>query len=224
MATPTPTRSTEQLRDSILRIARDILAGDGLAALSMRTVAERAGVSATAIYHHFDGKQALVDQVVAAGYRRFGAYLEEAIAHHPMGSIDRLAALGEAYIRFALENQAYFRVIFSMQSDTPRSLAELPGGGGYYLLRQCVVDAIDAGTLRRDAEPDVIAHFLWSVAHGLVTLELACGIPTPDAEGCPGEGEGSAIDLFTLFRCFVERGVLAPPPVAPNPPQQGKER
>jgi AcrR family transcriptional regulator len=200
---------TETLPDTILSIARDVLATQGLDALSMRSVADKAGVSATAIYHHFDSKQALVEEVVCRGYRRFGSYLEAAIADHPKGSVERLASLGEAYIRFALENQEYFRVIFGIRSHTPRSIAELPGGGGYFVLRQCVVDAMDAGTIRCDAEPDVVVHLLWSVAHGLVTLELACGITDPDAEGCPGEGKGSPIDLFRAFRRLVENGIVA---------------
>ena len=201
----------EQLPDAILRIARDVLAVHGLDALSMRSVADKAGVSATAIYHHFESKQALVEEVVSRGYRRFGDYLEAAIAPHPKGSIERLAAIGEAYIRFALENQEYFRVIFGIRSHTPRSINELPGGGGYFVLRQCVVDAMEAGTIRCDAEPDVVVHLLWSVAHGLVTLELACGITNPEAEGCPGEGKGSPIDLFRAFRRFVENGIAADP-------------
>ena len=208
MASPTQVR-TEQLRDTILSIARDILATQGLDALSMRGVAERAGVSATAIYHHFEGKQALVEEVVLSGYRRFDGYLEQAVEFHPKGSIERLAALGQAYIRFALENQEYFRVLFGIRNHTPRPIEELPGGGGYFLLRQCVIDGIEAGTLRRDIEPDVIVHFLWSVAHGLVTLELACGISGPEAEGCPGSGQGTPIDLFDAFRRIVEPGLTA---------------
>ena len=208
MALPTQVR-TEQLRDTILGIARDMLAAGGLDALSMRGVAERAGVSATAIYHHFESKQALVEEVVLTGYRRFERYLELAVELHPKGSIERLAALGESYIRFALENQEHFRVLFGIRSPTPRTIEELPGGGGYFLLRQCVVDAIEAGTVRSDAEPDVIVHFLWSVAHGLVTLELACGIGGPEVDGCPGGAQGTPIDLFHKFRRFVEPGLRA---------------
>lgn len=208
MASPTQVR-TEQLRDTILSIARDVLATQGLDALSMRGVADRAGVTATAIYHHFDGKQALVEEVVLSGYRRFERYLEDAVALHPPASVERLAALGEAYIRFALENQEHFRVLFGIRSHTPRPIDELPGGGGYFLLRQCVVDAMEAGTLRSDVEPDVIVHFLWSVAHGLVTLELACGISDPEADGCPGSGQGTPIELFRAFRRIVEPGLTA---------------
>ena len=76
----------EQLPNAILRIARDVLATQGLDALSMRSVADKAGVSATAIYHHFDSKQALVEEVVSRGYGRFGDYLEAAIAPHPTPS------------------------------------------------------------------------------------------------------------------------------------------
>ena len=61
----------------ILDAARGLLAEGGLPALSMRVVAERVGLSATAIYHYFDGKDDLVSSVVRGGYQRFGVYLHE---------------------------------------------------------------------------------------------------------------------------------------------------
>ena len=97
------------------------------------------GLTATAIYHYFDSKDELVTRVVQSGYHRFGEYLSQAADHHPVGSLERLLALGDAYVRFALENQEYFRVLYNIQTR-PRELKELPGGGGYDLLRGCVAE------------------------------------------------------------------------------------
>ena len=73
----------------ILDAARGLLAEGGLPALSMRVVAERVGLSATAIYHYFDGKDDLVSSVVRGGYQRFGVYLHEVMEQHPAGSLER---------------------------------------------------------------------------------------------------------------------------------------
>ena len=59
-------------RTAILEAARDLLALQGLEALSMRAVARRVGVSATAIYHYFESKETLVHCVVQTGYQRMG--------------------------------------------------------------------------------------------------------------------------------------------------------
>ncbi|MFQ6044785.1 MAG: TetR/AcrR family transcriptional regulator [Gemmatimonadales bacterium] len=189
---------------AILEAARDLLAQGGVEALSMRHVADRVGISATAIYHYFEGKQDLIDRVVRLGFERFGEYLEEAMRSHPEGSLERVRALGEAYMRFALENQEYFRVMFSIQSKDRRPVEELPEGGGYFMVRQAVIAAMDAGTMRR-ADPDLMAHYLWSSVHGLVTLLLSGA-----AEGCECEGKRlSPSEIYHAFDPFVLGGIRA---------------
>src|ERR1700741_2439858 len=56
------------LRDALVQAAQRILETDGLAALSLRAVARRAGVSPAAPYHHFPDKQALLDAVAERGF------------------------------------------------------------------------------------------------------------------------------------------------------------
>ena len=185
----------------------------------MRQVAEQVGVSATAIYHYFEGKQDLVNRVVCQAFERFGSYLREAMEAQPKGSMERILALSEAYLRFALENEAYFRVMFSIQPKDPGVLGDLPEGGGYHLLRQAVAEAIEAGTICeaqravadameagtvRNANPDLLSMYLWSAVHGLVTLTL-CGA----AERCKAEGIPSSVDVYRAFAPFIADGIRA---------------
>ncbi len=197
---------------AILEAARDLLADKGLKGLSMRTVADRVGVSATAIYHYFENKDELVQRVVQQGFRRFGEYLQQAMGAHPRGSFERVRALGEAYLQFALENHAYFRVLFSLQHPHPHALDDLPEGGGYGLLRQAVVDAMDSGAMRA-IDPDLMVMFLWSLTHGLLTISLACKI-----EQCPEFDSKTMartpLELFHAFGPLVSGGVIGPAAMA----------
>lgn len=199
---------TEQPRGAetetaILEAARDLLAEGGLDALSMRAVAGRVGVSATAIYNYFDSKKDLVQRVVRLGFERFAAYLRDSIRGLSPGSAERLRALGEAYMRFALENREYFKVIFGAHPDERHDIEDLPDGGGYDLFRQNIVEAMEAGAIRR-ADPDLVALYLWSHVHGLVTIMMTC-------EPCiPGEETGERFDpseFFGLFSDFVYNGL-----------------
>ena len=197
-----PVRGAET-EAAIQEAARDLLAEGGLSALSMRGVAARVGVSATAIYNYFQNKEDLVRRVVTQGFERFTAYLREAIVDLPVGSRERLRALGEAYIRFALENREYFRVIFASHAETPRDIEELPEGGGYMLFRQAVVDAMEAGAIRQ-TDPDLMVLYLWTHVHGLVSLLLTC---EPDAR-CEHTGRRlSAPELFARFSEFMFDGL-----------------
>jgi AcrR family transcriptional regulator len=203
VAKPSGTSSTET---AILEAARDLLALGGIDALSMRAVAARVGVSATAIYNYFENKQALVQSVIASGFERFDGYLRQAVADRPAGSAERLEALGEAYIRFARENREYFRVLFAMHAELPRDIEELPEGSGYVLFRQSVVDAMDAGTIRR-TDPDLVVLYLWTLVHGLVTLLLGC---KPNVR-CRHSGEDlHPHDLFARFGELVYLGLQPP--------------
>jgi AcrR family transcriptional regulator len=203
---------------AILEAARDLLAEKGLQGLSMRVVAERVGVSATAIYHYFENKQELVERVVRQGFQRFGEYIEQGMRAHPLGSLERVRAVGEAYLQFALENQAHFRVLFNLERPHPHTIEDLPEGGGYGLLRRAVVDAMESGAMR-SIDPDLMVMYLWSLTHGLLMISLSCQI-----EHCPEfESDTMArtpLDMFHAFGPLVREGVLgtadltvgAPPP------------
>ena len=205
---------------AILEAARDLLADGGVAGLSMRQIADRVGVTATAIYHYFDGKQDIVNRVVLSAFERFGTYLKEAMESHPEGSVERLHALGEAYIRFAFENDAYFRVIFSIQPKSHGGLENIPEGGGYHLLRRAVSEAIRAGTIKgpnnsvtdtgvigthAQEHADILSMYLWSLAHGIVTLTM-CGA----GDHCECAGRPTAVQLLKAFAPFVNYGIREP--------------
>lgn len=200
VAAPPRTVDTET---AILEAARDLLAEGGLRALSMRAVAARVGVSATAIYNYFENKQALVRRVIALGFERFDRYLQEAAADRRPGSAERLSALGEAYVRFALENREYFRVLFATHGELPVEIEELPEGGGYTLFRDSVIAAMESGAIRR-ADPDEVVLYLWTHVHGLVTLLLSCD---PGAR-CRHSGERlDALQMFPRFAEFLWQGL-----------------
>jgi AcrR family transcriptional regulator len=192
---------------AILEAARDLIAGGGFEAMSMRAVAERVGVSATAIYHHFANKQALVDAVMRRGFEQFGAEMRAATDRHPRGSLQRVRAFGEAYVRFALEHEAYFRIIFSIAAPTVRDIDDLPAGAGYPLLCETIADAMASGEMRR-GDVDLMAHYLWAHVHGVVTLALSCRL-----EKCPQCHAGErhvALELFDAFGPLLRDGIAGP--------------
>ena len=185
----------------------------------MRAVAGRVGLSATALYNYVENKQALIDRVVARGFRRFESYMWRAVDGVPSGGFDRLQALGAAYLRFARENEQYFKIMFTIQPEDRREIDELPGEGGRRILRQAVADAIAAGAIRQ-ADPDVVALYLWSSVHGLATLSLACDVTCECSCGCKDGGECTcggrhewateglaAEELFELFGEFIRDGL-----------------
>ena len=192
---------------TIVEATRTLLAKRGYEALSMRDVAARAKITAAAIYRHFPNKDALVDFVVDDTLREFELQLLRAIAPLPVGSFERLAALGSAYIRIATEHKEQFKTLFTRIRHRPRKLAEFPGQCGYQVLRQCVVEAMETGTVR-ESDPDLVAFFLWSRVHGIAMLLLACDFSdTLSAE----IGDLTPENLFEATRDFVVCGLQVNP-------------
>ncbi|MBD3555226.1 TetR/AcrR family transcriptional regulator [Streptomyces sp. SP18CM02] len=152
------------LRAACLRAARELLEEDGSAALSLRAVARRAGVSATAPYRHYSDREALVSAVAAEGYRELAEHLAQA---HPAPSTpDELAAVAVAYVRFALEHPALFRAMFAEPCD-PTSEERVAATETISAYVRTIVGAAFPGV---DAE--ALSTTVWALVHGLAFLHL----------------------------------------------------
>ncbi|MFJ3535382.1 TetR/AcrR family transcriptional regulator [Streptomyces sp. NPDC090109] len=165
------------LRAACLRAARELLEEDGSAGLSLRAVARRAGVSATAPYRHYADRDALVSAVAAEGYRELAEHLAEA---HPSPSTpDELAAVAVAYVRFALEHPALFRAMFAEPCD-PTSAERVAATAAISEYVRGIVRATFP-----DADAEALSTTVWALVHGLAFLHLdgKLDASTPEVAG-----------------------------------------
>jgi len=160
----------EALRGEILAAARDLLAETGNQdAVSVRAVAERVGVTTPSIYLHFKDKDDLLDAVCAEVFEVLAVALAEAAAEGN-SPIERLAAQGQAYVRFALEKPEHYRLAF-MVAGEPRNVDSVLSDNCFGQLLTTVQECIDAGIFPSGPEgPLRIGLDLWAAAHGLASL------------------------------------------------------
>jgi AcrR family transcriptional regulator len=157
------------LRRALLQAAFQVLDESGLDRLSLREVARRAGVSHAAPYHHFADKAALVTALVDAGFEQLAESLSAA-ASGPGTNLERLGRIGGAYVSFAIENPATFRLLFRPELRGTTPAAGDSGQAAYAVL----LEAVRACLASREAVGDSRALSLtaWSTVHGLATLLL----------------------------------------------------
>jgi len=153
------------LRRVLLDEAVASLRESGPAALSLRDLARRAGVSHAAPAHHFGDKRGLLTAVAAEGFRRLSATL--GATYKATGDF---AEVGVAYVRFAVEQRPYFDVMFRpdlYDPDDPELVAaRSASGAALYGPAATVSDApLEAGIAA------------WALVHGLATLGLAGNLP-----------------------------------------------
>ncbi|MBF9066616.1 TetR/AcrR family transcriptional regulator [Streptacidiphilus fuscans] len=152
------------LRAACLHAARVLLEEDGSAGLSLRAVARRAGVSATAPYRHYADREALVSAVAAEGYRELA---ESLVAVHPAPTTpDELAEVGVAYVRFALERPALFRVMFAEPCD-PTDEERVAATAAITQYVRDLVHGVFPGS-----DPEALSTAVWALVHGLAFLLL----------------------------------------------------
>ena len=154
-----------ELRLALVEAALALLAEGGAEALSLRGVARRAGVSAMAPYRHYPDKEALLAAVAAVGFDGLRDVLRRAdAAAMPEAA---LVAQAVAYVRYAEENPALFRLMFGPPRAGAHPALQAAGETAYAVLAARV-----AAQGPVDADRDARALGCWSLVHGLASLLL----------------------------------------------------
>ncbi len=166
------------LPNALADAATDMARAGGPDAVVLRAAARAAGVSAAAAYRHFADH----DELLAVVRRRALDALEAAMRQSldsvtplpdpAQESVQRLRALGLAYIRFALTDPGLFRTAFRRPNKSrPDTAHPIAANGPYALLSGVLDELVEHGVLDpgRRAGAEIPA---WASVHGLATLLL----------------------------------------------------
>ncbi|MFV2021974.1 TetR/AcrR family transcriptional regulator [Micromonospora sp. LOL_023] len=153
------------LRRALLDAASATIAESGPAALSLRDLARRVGVSHAAPAHHFGDKTGLLTAIAVEGLGLLAEEIE--------GAGGDILAAGRAYVRFAVTHRAHFEVMFQpslLHFDAPEVVAARQRAG------QALRDSLADPRVPPD-DQDNAQLAAWSIVHGFATLWLAGALP-----------------------------------------------
>ena len=143
-----------------------------MAAVTLRAVGERAGVSRQAPYRHFADKEELLSVVAAGYFEQVGEKMAGA-AESAGGPFERLDAMVAAYVGFALENPARTRLMFGPEvKSNPYSRAHEAARAVHERFVGAVADCQEAGVLP-GRDPVELAALVYAAAHGAVDLTIS---------------------------------------------------
>lgn len=158
------------LRAALLKEAATAIRREGVAALSLRELARRAGVSHAAPQHHFGDKTGLLTALATEGFELFAAALERAFLEAGKLPAERFEQAGLAYVQFAVSHPAHFDLMFKPGlvhgEDASYTSARLKA---LDLLVRGVRDSLPTAKGAK-ARPDTVAMAAWAVVHGFSTL------------------------------------------------------
>lgn len=161
-------------RNALLAAAAELIETAGAAGLSLRQVAERAGLSRQAPYNHFADKEALLAELVRAGFERLASDIAAPDDGCAGGAALERAA--DAYINFAQTSPALFRLMFSRELV---DLSRFPGAAAAAAAAFGHLCAIVA-TMAREDQVEELSLAAWCLVHGYATLCIETDLETED--------------------------------------------
>ncbi len=164
-------RLKEHTRSNILQAALKIVKRHGWHSLNMRRIAEDIDYTAPIIYEYFNGKDALVAELSASGFRKLATAISKAKNDH-IAPVKQLEAMWLAYWNFAFAEKELYQAMFGVEvscSAMKEGFARAERIPALFneVIRKLIGDS--------NATEDVIStkYFtLWSVVHGLIAINL----------------------------------------------------
>lgn len=161
------------LKNALIKAGVEILSKDGIEGLSLRKVAQRAGVSHSAPYSHFPDKQSLIAAISTEGFNQLYSELDAAVSPYEDDPKKQLIDGTQAYVHFAMTRTDTFKIMFSGVLEKEKEYPAFVEISQKTFLR--VVDVVracqDVGVLR-SGSPTLMAVTMWGQIHGIISLAL----------------------------------------------------
>ena len=161
------------LKNALISAGVEILAREGVGALSLRKVAKKVGVSHSAPYAHFKDKQALIAAISIEGFKKLLAELQNTFEKYRANPDRLLLETAWVYFEFALQEKDTFKVMFSGILEKEKNYPDLVDVVQQTF--QMVVNVVSICQLNgilRAADADLTSVVVWSQIHGLISLYL----------------------------------------------------
>ena len=154
------------LRKALIEAAHSLIAEQGPEDFTLAEASRRAGVSTAAPYRHFTDRSALIEAVAARGFTQLTERLRSARDRHPAGSVRSIIEMGQAYVAFAADEPALFRLMFARHRVAPPAEeASSEGGACFQVLLEAVAAWLQE-TKGDQAQLLPVAMPLWTIVHG----------------------------------------------------------
>lgn len=181
-------RDKQEMRRQVLDAAMHLFIADGYDKVSVRRIADRIGYSPGTIYLYFENKDDVFYHLHEEGFRRLIERQQEIIDEPDAAT--RLQRMGQAYVRFAIDNPEFYELMFIIRS--PLRKVDTEWGCGMQsldLLRQTIQACVESGQMK-DVDVEMATFAIWSAVHGLASLVLRDRFKMVPEEQLPGLIDG----------------------------------
>ena len=163
----------QDLRNTLLENAEQLMSERGIAGLTLRELAERSNVSRQAPYHHFASKHALLCAVAERSFDDLNKLLDQTGINDATSIQERLKDYVVAYVRYAAENPEKYELMFGAVTWRNEPSTELTEKGHATFRRytNIIAQLKEQGDMPDDFDATRMSQITWATLHGLCRLK-----------------------------------------------------
>lgn len=180
----------------IIAEATRVVVESGFQAINMRKLADQVGVSATAIYHYFESKEAILRKLRIDAAELLNDRIRPIDVS--LSPPDYLAELGRQYVKFAEENPNLYQLLFEAPFDERAEKEDHPVLYYTYIAAREALERMSASTDARH-DPRYAAMAGWIMLHGFCSLMMSGLLP-------PAEGLSREMLREVFFAMYSQGG------------------
>lgn len=174
------------LRQALIEATLKLVEQKGPTGFTLAEAAKNAGVSAAAPYRHFEGREALIEEVARQGFEIFADLMEFAYNKGDGSPLSRFESTGRAYLAFARKHPGHYICMFesgvSMNASPELANASSRAFGTLIHAAEKLTENLPA---EKRPPASMVSQHIWALSHGVVEL-FARGEP---GERSPYEAE-----------------------------------
>jgi AcrR family transcriptional regulator len=166
--------------EAIITAAEKLFVEQGYHATRVSEVARLADVSIGSIYVHYENKEGLYGALIERALDIQALYVDAVLDSTEIPDIEKVIALGEAYLQFFREHPDHFRMLMLPAESVPEEAARSPlakqialrGANQRAKLAQAIANCVADGVMRDDVDPERAANFWWAAWNGVIGLTM----------------------------------------------------
>jgi len=164
-------RQKEEVRSSILSAATELVEKEGWQALSIRKIADAIEYSVPVIYDHFENKEALLLEFTKKGFQMLNGDLAKAKKRFTNPE-QQIEAIAYSYWKFAFTHKTYYQLMYGLGMPGCDAVKQIPELGTFTDLILDPLRTLITKSKRKDIDPYLKLHTLWSTLHGLISINM----------------------------------------------------
>lgn len=161
------------VRVQLLSAARDILQESGRAGLSLRAIADRAGVAPGTVYYHYADKAALLAGLAVDGFRQLADAMRQ--AYEARGEDSGLRSIGVAYLSFLRQKPELYELMYEARDEGRRAEVTAAEAEAFEVSRTAIL--ADYAVQHSPELAHKIAEAIWAWGRGIAAVALSRARP-----------------------------------------------